>query len=119
MRNIFMFERIYVLIVGGDPAGLTLSCDLPRLGVRVRIVDAACRGFFGYGAKAIQPRTLGVLDDLGVLGDVVSQATAYPNLGIHLDPVTLPKTMIRPVKPNNDVPYPDTLLVAQYASDAG
>ncbi len=109
---------IDVLVAGAGPTGLTLACDLVRRGVRVRIVDAAEGGFPGSRAKGVQPRTLEVFDDLGVLSDIVAHATTYPMLGIHLGPVTVPKTMIRRHGHREDVPYADTLLIAQYDTDA-
>jgi 2-polyprenyl-6-methoxyphenol hydroxylase-like FAD-dependent oxidoreductase len=111
-------ERIDVLVVGAGPTGLTLACDLVRRGVRARIIDAAEHGFSGSRAKGLQPRTLEVLHDLGVLDEVAAHATSYPLLGIHVGPLTLPWAMIRRRKASEDVPYPNTLLVAQSDTDA-
>lgn len=111
-------DELEVLVVGAGPAGATLACDLLRRGIRVRIIDAAEGGYPGSRAKGLQPRTLEVLDDLGVLDDVLARAERYPKLGLHLGPVTVPKTMIRLHEPSDDVPYPDTLLIAQYDTDA-
>jgi 2-polyprenyl-6-methoxyphenol hydroxylase-like FAD-dependent oxidoreductase len=113
-----MSENIDVLVVGAGPAGLTLACDLVRRGVRVRIIDAAAGGFPGSRAKGVQPRTLEVFHDLGVLDDIVDHSSSYPRLGIHLGPLTLPWTMIGRKKPSEDVPFPDTLLIPQYSTDA-
>ncbi|GEL23027.1 3-(3-hydroxyphenyl)propionate hydroxylase [Pseudonocardia sulfidoxydans NBRC 16205] len=57
---------IDVLVVGAGPTGLTLGCELARRGVRVRVVDAATGPFTGSRGKGLQPRTLEVLDLLGV-----------------------------------------------------
>ena len=113
-----MTEDIDVLVVGAGPAGLTLASDLTRRDVRVRIVDAAADGFPGSRAKGVQPRTLEVFHDLGILDDIVSHSTRYPRLGIHLGPLTLPWTMISRHEPSEDVPFPDTLLIPQYDTDA-
>ncbi|NHA68617.1 FAD-dependent monooxygenase [Phycicoccus flavus] len=109
---------VEVLIVGAGPAGLVLACDLQRRDVRHRIVSAAAGGFEGSRAKGVQPRTCEVLDDLGALADIEAHSTLYPKLGIHLGPVTLPKTMIKHHAASEDVPHPNTLLVAQYDTDA-
>lgn len=110
--------RTDVLIVGAGPAGLTMACDLQRRGVNYRIISAAPGGFEGSRAKGVQPRTLEVLDDLGVLPDLEAHSTRYPKLGLHIGPLTIPKTMIKSHDRTDDVPHPDTLLVAQYDTDA-
>ncbi|MFI8527402.1 FAD-dependent monooxygenase [Promicromonospora sukumoe] len=107
-----------VLVVGAGPAGLTLAADLLRRGVSVRVISAADDAFAGSRAKGVQPRTLEVLDDLGVLDDVARHGTTYPRLGVHLGPVVLPRTMFALHEPGEAVPYPNTLLVAQHDTDA-
>ncbi|MFE2036317.1 FAD-dependent oxidoreductase [Streptomyces scopuliridis] len=62
-----------VLIVGAGATGLALACDLRRRGVSVQVVERAARLFPGSRGKGVQPRTLEVLDDLGV----VEQMLAY------------------------------------------
>ncbi|MFD8531656.1 FAD-dependent monooxygenase [Streptosporangium canum] len=113
-----MNTNVDVLVVGAGPAGLTLACDLQRRGVNYRVISAAAGGFEGSRAKAVQPRTLEVLDDLGVLADLERHATLYPKLGLHVGPLTVPKTMIKTHEVSEDVPHPNTLLVAQYDTDA-
>ncbi|MCC3766551.1 FAD-dependent monooxygenase [Streptomyces sp. UNOC14_S4] len=56
-----------VLIAGAGPTGLVLAIDLARRGVRPRVVERSERGFPGSRGAALQPRTLEVLDDLGML----------------------------------------------------
>ncbi|MGI8335134.1 FAD-dependent monooxygenase [Actinomadura scrupuli] len=109
---------IDVLVVGAGPAGLTLACDLQRRGVNYRVISAAAGGFEGSRAKAVQPRTLEVLDDLGVLAEIERHSTLYPKLGLHVGPLTVPKTMIKTHDVTEDIPHPNTLLVAQYETDA-
>ncbi|GLX97166.1 FAD-dependent monooxygenase [Herbidospora sp. NBRC 101105] len=113
-----MTDRVQVLVVGAGPTGLTLACDLRRRGVRHRVVNAAEHGFEGSRAKGVQPRSLEVFDDLGVLPGLRARATTYPPLGLHAGPLTLPWVMYRRHRPTEDVPHPNTLLVPQYATDA-
>ena len=61
-----------VLIAGAGPTGLILACDLARRGVAFRIIDAAPRFPIGSRGKALQPRSLEVLDDLGVVDEILS-----------------------------------------------
>lgn len=116
--GLYVNDRIDVLVVGAGPAGLTLACDLQRRGVSYRLISAAEGGFEGSRAKGVQPRTLEVLDDLGVLPDLERRATLYPKLGVHIGPVTVPWVMIKRRKATEDVPHANTLLVPQYDTDA-
>jgi 2-polyprenyl-6-methoxyphenol hydroxylase-like FAD-dependent oxidoreductase len=113
-----MKDRIDVLVVGAGPTGLTLSCDLQRRGVRIRVVSAADRGFEGSRAKGIQPRTVEVFDDLGVLADLEQHAMLYPKLGLHLGALTIHRTLISHHEPTEQVPFANTLLAAQSETDA-
>ncbi|MER7463017.1 FAD-dependent monooxygenase [Streptomyces sp. NPDC097981] len=63
--------RSDVLIVGAGPTGLVLACDLARRGVRALVVERAPELFPGSRGKGVQPRTLEVFDDLGVLDEVL------------------------------------------------
>ncbi|MGW0753631.1 FAD-dependent oxidoreductase [Streptomyces sp. NPDC002587] len=67
-----------VLIVGAGPAGLTLAVDLARRGVRALLVERAAGLFPGSRGKGLQPRTLEVLDDLGVYQAIRSAGAPYP-----------------------------------------
>jgi 2-polyprenyl-6-methoxyphenol hydroxylase-like FAD-dependent oxidoreductase len=108
---------IDVLVVGAGPTGTALAVDLARRGLNIRIIDKAPHAFDGSRAKGLQPRTLEVLDDLGVLNDIVAGGGEYPLLGIHLGPVTLPWRMIRRSRPIDDIPYPNTWLIPQFRTD--
>ncbi|MGW6194748.1 FAD-dependent oxidoreductase [Kribbella sp. NPDC055110] len=113
-----MNEPLDVLIAGAGPTGTTLAIDLLRRGLAVRIIDKAPHSFEGSRAKGIQPRTLEVFDDIGVLDDVLAGSSDYPRLGIHLGPVTVPWRMFRNRDRTADVPYPNTRLMPQYRTDA-
>ncbi|MGW4683863.1 FAD-dependent monooxygenase [Streptomyces sp. NPDC004244] len=60
-----------VLVVGAGPTGLALACCLARRGVRPLVVERAAGLFPGSRGKGLQPRTLEVFDDLGVLDEVL------------------------------------------------
>ncbi|MFJ9787438.1 FAD-dependent oxidoreductase [Amycolatopsis sp. NPDC101161] len=113
-----MNEPLDVLIAGAGPTGTTLAIDLLRRGLAVRIVDKAPHPFAGSRAKGIQPRTLEVFDDLGVLDAVLAGSSDYPRLGIHLGPVTVPWRMFRNREPSAGVPHPNTRLMPQYRTDS-
>ena len=62
---------VQVLIAGAGPTGLALACDLARRGVQFRIVDKAEAYFIGSKGKGLQPRSLEVMDDFGIVDAVV------------------------------------------------
>ncbi|MCX5050604.1 FAD-dependent oxidoreductase [Streptomyces sp. NBC_00474] len=67
-----------VLIVGAGPTGLALGVDLARRGVDALVVEKADGLFPGSRGKGIQPRTMEVLEDLGVLDAVLARGGPYP-----------------------------------------
>lgn len=64
-------RRSDVLIVGAGPTGLVLACDLARRGVRALVVERSPELFPGSRGKGIQPRTLEVFHDLGILEEIM------------------------------------------------
>ena len=96
-----------VLIVGGGPAGLTLGIDLARRGVEARVVDKADRFFVGSRGDGIQPRTLEVFDDLGVVDAVVGEGCGPVPIRVSLDgKFAGTRWMTEPSEPTPDRPYP-------------
>ncbi|MGW6685421.1 FAD-dependent monooxygenase [Streptomyces sp. NPDC054961] len=67
-----------VLVVGAGPTGLTLALDLTRRGVHALVVEGADTLFPGSRGKGLQPRTVEVLDDLGVGGAVLAASATAP-----------------------------------------
>ncbi len=65
-----------VLIVGAGPTGLVLACDLARRGTAVRIVDRSAVPPRTSRAKGPNPRSLEILDDLGVAEEVLAAGSA-------------------------------------------
>jgi 2-polyprenyl-6-methoxyphenol hydroxylase-like FAD-dependent oxidoreductase len=66
-----------VLVVGAGPTGLTLACDLARRGVAVRIVDRAPEFPRGSRGKGLSPRSLEVLDDLGLIDQLLQAGVTH------------------------------------------
>ena len=56
-----------VFIVGAGPVGLTLANDLLRRGISCRLIDSAPQATQKTKALAIQPRTLELLEKMGVV----------------------------------------------------
>lgn len=64
-------KRTQVLVAGAGPAGLVSALLLSRRGVDVHIVDQAWRAAGRSYAAALHPGTLALLDDLGIVGEVM------------------------------------------------
>ncbi|WP_369640598.1 FAD-dependent monooxygenase, partial [Nocardia sp. JMUB6875] len=112
-----------VLIVGAGPTGLTLACDLARRNVPCRIVDRAAGVFPGSRAKGLQPRTLEVFDDLGVIDAVLAGGEPFPKFRLYqgrdvvwersvAEMLGAPGLVASPA-----VPYPETWLIPQWRTE--
>ena len=62
-----------VLIAGAGPTGLALACGLARRGVSFRLIEAAPGPQPGSRGKGIQPRTLELFEDLGIIDRVLAR----------------------------------------------
>ena len=67
-----------VLICGAGAAGLTLAIDLARRGVSFRLIEKQAGPFHGSRGKGIQPRTLEIFEDLGIIDRIVAAGGLYP-----------------------------------------
>ncbi|MFD3403945.1 FAD-dependent monooxygenase [Kribbella sp. NPDC058693] len=103
-----------VLIAGAGPTGLTLGIELARRGIAVRVIDKATEYFNGSRGDGLQPRTLEVFEDLGVLDQVLEQSIAIPLMKIYLDGELVgERRMAEPVDPTPDIPYPNARMLGQ------
>jgi len=103
-----------VLIVGGGPTGLTLAIDLARRSIPFRLIESAGQPFTGSRGKGLQPRTLEVFDDLGVITAVLAAGALYPRLRIHAGPFSFRLGSLGSSKgPTEEVPYPNLWMVPQ------
>ncbi|QBS44850.1 FAD-dependent monooxygenase [Nocardia sp. CS682] len=104
----------HTLIVGAGPTGLTLAIDLARRGLAVRIIDKAPRPFTGSRGDGVQPRTLEVFDDLGVLSEVLTQGCGQPVFRMFTGSELVREVqMTAPRKPTSAVPYPNPQVLGQ------
>ena len=116
-------NRVDVLIVGAGPTGLTLACELARRNVSFRIVEKAEDLFIGSRAKGLQPRTLEVFADLGVIDAVLAAGAPFPPFRLYAgnrvvwersleQMLNLPAT-----ETSASVPYPRAWLIPQWRTD--
>ncbi|MEU4181508.1 FAD-dependent monooxygenase [Streptomyces sp. NPDC026589] len=104
-----------VLIVGAGPTGLVLACDLARRGAAVRIVDRSPAPPRTSRAKGPNPRSLEILDDLGVVEEVLAAGSAPLPMLKYRD--RLPVAEADPwadSAPSPDAPYDRGWLIAQW-----
>jgi 2-polyprenyl-6-methoxyphenol hydroxylase-like FAD-dependent oxidoreductase len=103
-----------VLITGAGPTGLTLAIELARRCIPVRLIDAAATPFTGSRGKGLQPRTLEVFDDLGIIAPILAAGAPYPRLRIHAGPFSLRIGSLGSSKPaTEETPYPNLWMVPQ------
>jgi 2-polyprenyl-6-methoxyphenol hydroxylase-like FAD-dependent oxidoreductase len=105
-----------VLIAGAGPTGLTLACELARRGTPVRIIDAELGPRPGSRGKGVQPRSLEVFEDLGVVERILSNGRmAMPMTAIGADGSArvggaVPESLLN----RSDIPYPASVITPQW-----
>jgi 2-polyprenyl-6-methoxyphenol hydroxylase-like FAD-dependent oxidoreductase len=108
----------HVIIAGAGPTGLTLGIELARRSIAFRLIDSAAGPRPGSRGKGIQPRTLEVFEDVGVIGAILEAGTPYPGFRVHLGPLAL---RLGPMggrkQPTERVPYPNLWLIPQYRAE--
>jgi 2-polyprenyl-6-methoxyphenol hydroxylase-like FAD-dependent oxidoreductase len=108
-----------VLIAGAGPTGLTLALDLLRRGISCRLIEASEAPFTGSRGKGIQPRTLEIFDDLGIIEPILAAGGLYPRLRIHLGPLSVRAGSLGSSKqPTASTPYPNLWMVPQSRTEA-
>src|SRR3984885_13019853 len=113
-----MYETT-VLIAGAGPTGLTLALDLVRRKINCRLIEAAETPFTGSRGKGIQPRTLEIFDDLGIIEPILAAGGFYPRLRIHLGPLSVRAGSLGSSKqPTASTPYPNLWMVPQSRTEA-
>jgi len=106
---------VEVLIVGAGPTGLTLACDLARRGIDCRIIERTGQYGTASRAKTIQPRSLEIADDLGVVDRILARGTVHvPTRHYDRDRVVSEAVEAAVgVTPGPDFPYPAPVWIAQ------
>lgn len=111
-------SKLDVLICGAGAAGLTLALELARRNIHFCLIDKIDSPFGGSRGKGIQPRTLEIFEDLGVVNRIAAIGGPYPNErhyhedGSYADSVV---TSARPI--NASEPYAAPLMVPQFLTE--
>ncbi|WP_433192532.1 FAD-dependent monooxygenase [Nocardia sp. CA-107356] len=112
-------DHTRVLITGAGPTGLALAIDLARRNIPVRIIDQATAFFAGSRGDGIQPRTLEVFDDLGVLDAVHAAGAPAPVMRAYFGGEFAGEhRAAEPVEPTPAVPYPNIWVLGQSRTEA-
>ncbi len=107
-----------VLVVGAGPTGLMVANELARHGVPPRIIDRGPAPATTSRALVVQPRTLEILDDIGV----IDQATAAGNPAAELT-ITFAKKVVeldiadQLSGPQNHTAYPALRTLSQHDTE--
>jgi 2-polyprenyl-6-methoxyphenol hydroxylase-like FAD-dependent oxidoreductase len=105
-----------VLIVGAGPTGLTLAAQLQALDADVRIVDRQLDRMHESRALAVQPRTLEVLQGLGITRSLVQHGNDAAQVRIHAGQRVIPVRLFDVGL--EDTAYPFLLFVSQAETEA-
>jgi FAD binding domain len=105
-------DVVTVLIVGAGPTGLTLACELARRGVSFRLIEDVPGPQPGSRGKGIQPRTLEVFEDLGIIDRVLANGRmAMPMVSTAPDGrVTRGGAAPEELQDRPDIPYTASLI---------
>ena len=107
------------LIVGAGPTGLTLALDLARREVPFRLIEAATNPFEGSRGRGLQPRTLEIFEDLGVIEAILAAGALYPRFRSHFGPFSLRAGSLAAFRPPTEsIPYPNVWMVPQSRTEA-
>ncbi|RJO75216.1 3-(3-hydroxyphenyl)propionate hydroxylase [Nocardia panacis] len=109
---------IDVLIAGAGPTGLILACDLARRGIRCRVIDRAAGPQAGGRGFGLKPRTLEIMDDLGVADRIAAIALDHTPIRFHLGHTELFELRVPPAAPTPRRPYPNLLSLPQWRTES-
>jgi 2-polyprenyl-6-methoxyphenol hydroxylase-like FAD-dependent oxidoreductase len=103
-----------VLVVGAGPVGLTLASELHRHGVSCRIVDKGAQPCRDSRATDIQARTLEVLQDMGVVDELLALGHPHVGISMHSDG----RWLMRLAFERLDTPFPYALGIPQDVTES-
>jgi 2-polyprenyl-6-methoxyphenol hydroxylase-like FAD-dependent oxidoreductase len=108
-----------VLVCGAGAAGLVLSIELARKGIKVRLIEKLKEPFRGSRGKGIQPRTLEVFEDLGIVDRIAAAGGPYPPQRAYREDGSYQDTQeFSDAAPSSSEPYSRPLMVPQFLTEA-
>lgn len=107
-----------VLITGAGAAGLALAIDLARRGVSFVLVEQNKEPFGGSRGKGIQPRTLEVFEDFGLLDRLAAAGAPYPpQREYRADGSSHESAVMEDISASPAEPYAAALMVPQFKTE--
>ncbi|MBW4332393.1 FAD-dependent monooxygenase, partial [Stakelama sp. CBK3Z-3] len=108
-----------ILISGAGAAGLALAIDLARRGVPFLLLEQNDQPFGGSRGKGIQPRTMEVFEDFGIVNRLAAAGGPYPPQREYLaDGSTRETAIMESAQPAPAEPYPGPLMIPQSGTEA-
>jgi 2-polyprenyl-6-methoxyphenol hydroxylase-like FAD-dependent oxidoreductase len=108
---------VEVLIVGAGSAGLTLAIDLARRGVSFRLIERSQEPFAGSRGKGLQPRTIEIFEQLGMIDAFLGASAPYPPIANHgLGGGDVELVHSNPESRSGE-PYPVSLMIPQWRTE--
>jgi 2-polyprenyl-6-methoxyphenol hydroxylase-like FAD-dependent oxidoreductase len=107
-----------VLVVGAGPTGLMVANELARHGVRPRIIDRGPAPATTSRALVIQPRTLEIFDDIGVVDQAIEAGQSASTLTIAFATKAIELDFAGQLTgPQNYTAYPDPRTLSQHDTE--
>ena len=107
-----------VLICGAGAAGLTLAIELARRNVSFLLIEKAEGPLKGSRGKGIQPRTLEVFGDLGIVDRIVARGGLYPTTREYGGDGFKDSDFSEQREPSPNEPYGRPLMLPQFLTEA-
>jgi 2-polyprenyl-6-methoxyphenol hydroxylase-like FAD-dependent oxidoreductase len=107
-----------VLICGAGAAGLALAIDLGRRGVDFRLIDKAATPFRGSRGKGVQPRSLEVFEDFGIVDRLFATGGPHPPVRAYRSDGSFVDEPLSDARgPTPAEPYGAPLMVPQFLAE--
>ncbi len=107
-----------VLVVGAGPTGLMVANELARHGVPPRIIDRGPAPATTSRALVVQPRTLEIFDDIGVIDQAIAAGDPATGLTITFATKTVELDFAGQLTgPQNYTAYPEPRTLSQHDTE--
>lgn len=107
-----------ILVVGAGPTGLMVANELVRHGVVPRIIDRSAVPATTSRALVVQPRTLEIFDDIGVIDEAIAAGNAVRNLTLTFATRTVDLDITGQLTgPQNHTAYPALRTLSQHDTE--
>ncbi|MGE0494333.1 MAG: FAD-dependent monooxygenase [Vulcanimicrobiota bacterium] len=101
-----------ILIVGAGPTGLLLAIELARRAIPHRLIDKAILRTQESQALGLHPRTLEVLENVGVIRDCLRDSVALKATSVYT-PGCSPRRISLELASDSRIPYPEIRVLPQ------